>query len=108
MSVKTYLREAKDGKSKVHVNYTVNGNRKRHTTGLFFYDKPKSKAEKDWNKKTKKTLEAYVAQLTLKIQNNELGIKAPKSKVKDFVQYFAILTEHRKGTGKIMKLGVQH
>ncbi|WP_046745340.1 site-specific integrase [Kordia zhangzhouensis] len=100
MSVKTYLRPAKGGKSSIYVNFILNGKRKRNRTGMFYYDKPKNKAEKEHNKATKKLTETYIAQLTLKIQNNELGIKAPKSKAKDFVQYFAILTEHRKDTGK--------
>lgn len=100
MSIKTYLRPAKDGKSNIYADFTINGTRKRQKTGMFLYDKPKTKSEKDHNKATKKLQETYIAQLTIKIQNNKLGIKAPKSKVKDFVQYFEILTEHRKGTGK--------
>ncbi len=100
MSVKTYLRPAKGGKSNIYVDFSVSGKRKRERTKMFLYDKPKSKIEKDHNKKTKKLRETYVAQLTIKIQNNELGIKVPKSKIKDFVQYFEHLTNHRIETGK--------
>jgi len=100
MSVKTYLRKGKNGKSKIYVDYRINGERHRKKTEMFLYDKPKSNIEKEHNKKTKKLEEIYVSKLVLKIQNNELGIKTPKRKVKDFVKYYSILTEQRKDTGK--------
>ncbi|SMC68118.1 tyrosine-type recombinase/integrase [Moheibacter sediminis] len=94
MKVKTYLRTAKDGKSLIYVDYSVNGKRQRKKTGMFLYDRPKNIPEREHNKQT------YVSQLTLKIQNNELGIKTPKHKIKDFVVYFEHLTQQRENTEK--------
>ena len=100
MEVKTYLRPAKNGKSNIYVDYSIAGNRQRKRTKMFLYDKPKNAEERLHNKDTKKLERIFIADLTLKIQNDELGIRTPRKKITDFVLYFALLTENRKTTGK--------
>lgn len=39
------------------------------------------------------------AELTLKIQNNKFGIKKPKHKTDDFIDYFEFLTKQREDSG---------
>lgn len=88
MTVRTYYRETKDGRKVVYVDYSIDGNRKRERTVMFYYSQPKNSSEREHNKETKKLEENYVSKLTLKIQSGELGIQVSKGG-------FNYLTQHR-------------
>ncbi|HOY32458.1 MAG TPA: site-specific integrase [Bacteroidales bacterium] len=95
MKVNTYLRPAKDGRSHIYLDYYVNGNRMRKKTGLFIYDKPKTKSEKDHNKENNIMIETMKAELTLKIQRNEIGFETNKKKESDFIKYVKRIVDER-------------
>ena len=85
MKINTFNRPLKDGKSKVWIDYSINGKRFRKKTDMYLYDVPKNLLEKNHNKETKKLMTVFISQLTIKLQNEELGIRTPKKKIKDFL-----------------------
>lgn len=99
MKVSTYLRPSTEGKSNVYLDYYVNSTRQRKKTGLFVYDKSKTRLEKDHNKETNQMIEAMKAELTLKIQRNEVGFDEPKKAHNDFVKYYKYLLDKRERSG---------
>ncbi len=99
MKVSTYLRPSAEGRSSIYFDYYVNGTRKRKKSGLFLYTIAKTRLEKDHNKETNQMIETMKAELTLKIQRNEIGYDEPKKKHTDFVKYFKTLLDKREKTG---------
>lgn len=100
MTVRTYYRETKDGRKVVYVDYSIDGNRKRERTVMFYHSQPKNSSEREHNKETKKLEENFVSNLTLKIQSGELGIQVSKHKNKNFIEFFSYLTQKRESTDK--------
>lgn len=97
MNVKVNYRKAKGGISNAFVSFPQNGERIRKRIPTYFiYDSPKSQLERDHNKKTKDNIELFKADLILKIQNDSLGLKQPKKKIKDFIVFFTKQTIIRK------------
>lgn len=95
MNVSTYLRPTKDGKSNIYLDYYVNGIRNRKKTGLFLYDKPKTRIEKEHNKENSFMVESMKAELILKIQRNEIGFESPKKREVDFIKYVKRIVDDR-------------
>lgn len=99
MKVNTYLRPSTEGKSNIYLDYYINGTRQRKKSGLFLYDKSKTRLEKDHNKETNEMIETMKAELTLKIQRNEIGFQTSKKKELNFVQYFKNIVDKREVLG---------
>lgn len=99
MKVNTYLRPSTEGKSNIYLDYYINGTRQRKKSGLFLYDKSKTRLEKDHNKETNEMIETMKAELTLKIQRNEIGFHTSKKKEINFVKYFKNIVDKREVLG---------
>lgn len=58
MTVRTYYRETKDGRKVVYVDYSIDGNRKRERTVMFYYTAKKQRGTRiqQGNKKVRRKL----------------------------------------------------
>lgn len=100
MKVNTFTRPLKDGKSRIWFDYYLNGKRVRQKTDILLIDNPKNQQEREINKKMKILESTVKAHLIVKIQNNKFGLKSPKHKINDFIEYFHLLTKNREETGE--------
>ncbi|MDO5655446.1 MAG: site-specific integrase [Flavobacteriaceae bacterium] len=100
MKISSFLRPLKDGKSRIWFDYYVNGKRHRQKTDLVLFDNPKNQQEREYNKEIKKLENVVKYELNLQIQNNKFGIKKPKHKIDDFIDYFEFLTKKRESSGE--------
>ena len=99
MKISSFKRPLKDGKSRIWFDYYVNGKRHRQKSELVVFDNPKNQEERTFNRVAKDIEGRMKIELALEIQNNKFGIKKPKHKIDDFIDYFEFLTKHRENSG---------
>lgn len=94
--MKVALREReKNGKIIFYLDYYSQGKRKTESLGLQLIIKPKTKAERNVNKKTRELAESIWAKRQLEIQQNHYGFKDMEKLKASFTKYVEHLTEKR-------------
>lgn len=94
--MKVTLRERlKNGKISLYLDYYDKGKRKTENLSLYLNPKPKTKQEKDLNKKTRQLAEAIVGQRQVEIQNGAYGFKDVEKLKGNLILYISELVEKR-------------
>jgi integrase len=71
---------------------------RREFLGLYIIGKPRNEVDKEQNKETRLTAEKVLAKRKLQLANEEYGFVDKEKRKGDFVQYFKMLGEKRKGS----------
>ena len=78
----------KDDTSRMYLDITGDGKRRKETLGLFIFKRPKGQAQKQHNREQKHKAEACRIELLSKIQNSNLGLEILNRKRIKFLDYF--------------------
>jgi integrase len=92
------LRETKLSKNRIRLSLDIYHQGKSHyeNLGLFVYDKPATKQEREHNKRTKDLAENIRSKRILEIQDNRYNVVTGFKSQASFLQYFKKLTDERK------------
>lgn len=94
--MKVTLRQRNQGgKTSLYLDYYHNGKRKTEYLKLYLYPNPKTKDQKDLNKKTLQLAESIMAQKQVEIQNGYYGFRNQEKLKGSFIKYIKILTDKR-------------
>ena len=88
VNVTLRYKPGKNDTSRIYIDITGDGKRRKETLGLFIYRRPKGQAQKQHNREQKHKAEAYRIELLSKIQNSNLGLKILNRKRIKFLDYF--------------------
>jgi hypothetical protein len=105
--MKVTLRERhQGGKISLFLDYYHKGKRKKEYLKLYLDPDPKTKADKDLNKKTKQLAESIRAKRLIEIQNGVYGFRDNEKLKGSFLEYIELLTiQAIKQQRKLWKLG---
>jgi integrase len=95
MSVKLRKRN-QGGKTSLYLDYYSAGKRKTETLKLYLLPKPKTKLEREQNKKTLELAENIRAQRQLEMQNGEYGFRDKEKQKGSLLVYMRMLADKRK------------
>jgi len=84
-----------NNKINLYLDYYNNGNRKIEYLKLYMYSDPKTKEERDFNKKTKTLAETICAQRQIEIQNGNFGFPDLEKLKGNFIKYITALAEKK-------------
>jgi integrase len=92
------LRETKLAKNRIRLSLDIYTNGKSHyeNLGLFLYDKPATKTDREHNKRTRELAESITAKRIIELQENRFNVNTGFKSQSSFMQYFKKLTEERK------------
>jgi len=94
--MKVTLRERhQGGKISLFLDYYHKGKRKKEYLKLYLDPDPKTKADKDLNKKTKQLAESIRAKRLIEIQNGVYGFRDNEKLKGSFLEYIELLTNKR-------------
>jgi len=90
------IRETKLKKNRVRLSLDIyyQGKNKYENLGIFLYEKPTTKDEREHNAKTKALAESIRAKRILEIQDHKFGVASAKGQ-SSFLSYFKSLTDQR-------------
>jgi integrase len=92
----TLRKRNQGGKTSLYLDYYNAGKRKTETLKLYLNPKPKTKLEREQNKKTLELAENIRAQRQLELQNGEYGFRDAEKQKGSILVYMRILAEKRK------------
>jgi len=95
MNVKLRKRN-QGGKTSLYLDYYNAGKRKTESLKLYLLPKPKTKLEREQNKKTLELAETIRAQRQLEMQNGEYGFRDKEKQKGSLLVYMHILADKRK------------
>jgi integrase len=95
--MKVALRRRNQGsKTSLYLDYYNAGKRKTEYLKLYLFPKPKTKLEREQNKKTLELAETIRAQRQLEMQNNEYGFRDKEKQKGSLLVYMKMLANKRK------------
>lgn len=90
------LREReKSGKISLYLDYYHKGKRKYEYLRLYLFSKPKTKEDREANRKTKQLAESIRAKRQVELQNGTFGFEDQEKSQASFLTYFEMLSEKR-------------
>lgn len=92
----TLRKRNQGGKTSLYLDYYHKGKRKTEYLKLYLEPNPKSKDDKEVNKKTLQLAETIRAQRQIEIQNGVYGFRDNEKQKASFTNYIELLTEKRK------------
>jgi integrase len=92
------LRETKLTKNRVRISLEIyyRGKSRYENLGLFYYEKPSTKEEREHNKRTRDLAENIKSKRILEVQDNRYNVITGFKSQGSFLQYFKKLTEERR------------
>jgi len=92
------IRETKLAKNRIRLSLDIYTNGKSHyeNLGLFIYDKPETKTDREHNKRTRELADNIKAKRIIELQENRFNVNTGFKSQCSFLQYFKKLTEERK------------
>ncbi len=97
MSVKLRKRN-QGGKTGLYLDYYNSGKRKTESLKLYLFPKPRTKLEREQNKKTIELAETIRAQRQIEMQNDEYGFRDKEKQKGSLLVYMRILANKRKNS----------
>src|SRR5690554_1801039 len=98
----TLRKRNQGGKTSLYLDYYHKGKRKTEYLKLYLEPNPKSREQKDVNKKTLQLAETIKAQRQIEIQNGVYGFRDNEKLKASFIDYIELLTEKRKESKGIL------
>ena len=92
----TLRKRNQGGKTSLYLDYYHKGKRKTEYLKLYLEPNPKTKDERDVNKKTLQLAETIRAQRQIEIQNGVYGFRDNEKLKASFINYIQLLTDKRK------------
>ena len=94
----TLRQRKKNDKISLYLDYYHKGKRKTEYLRLYLTPNPKTKTEREVNKKTKQLAETICAQRQIEIQNGIYGFRDNEKMKGSFLAYIELLSEKRSGS----------
>src|SRR5690606_23438051 len=92
----TLRKRNQGGMTSLYLDYYHKGKRKTEYLKLYLEPNPKTKEEREVNKKTQQLAETIRAQRQIEIQNGVYGFRDNEKLKGSFINYIELLTEKRK------------
>ncbi|WP_090258764.1 phage integrase SAM-like domain-containing protein [Roseivirga pacifica] len=104
MSIILRQKDQGTGKIYIHLEFNLPGEkRRRKSTGLYLFSKPKNPTERKHNREIKELAEAIKSQYLIKVKNKEFGFNDDTHQKLDFYKYLDLLL--RKKSDSLGNLG---
>lgn len=91
----TLRKRNQGGQTSLYLDYYEKGKRKNQYLNLYLNPEPKTKEEKETNKRTLQLAEAIKAQKQIEIQNGTFGFNDTEKKKASFINYLKLLADNR-------------